>query len=129
MSWLELQTHATLAEYYCMLALSLDSDELARYEWWVNSQQDPKKFKWSSPDKAGTQKAGGVMQNLLNLAGKFGKNIPKGSAHEYAKATGKTVIYIDLKTRKYYTEDMQETTYDPKQDKEQKYVVIPLRNV
>lgn len=36
------------------MAVALDLDELDRYWQYVLAGGDPKKFKWSSPDKAGT---------------------------------------------------------------------------
>ena len=39
-----------------MLAEALDADELESYERYLLAGGDKKKWKWSSPDKAGTQK-------------------------------------------------------------------------
>lgn len=44
-----------LGDYYCMLAEALDTDELESYERYLLAGGDKKKWKWSSPDKAGTQ--------------------------------------------------------------------------
>ena len=41
-------------EYYILLAVALDLDERDRYYSYIYAHGDPKKFKWASPDKAGT---------------------------------------------------------------------------
>jgi len=93
----------------------MDAEEWRQYEWWVNSQQDPKKFKWSSPDKGGTST--NPIAKMFQMVEEKSDSVVKGSAEEFAIHTGKTLIYIDLTTRKYYTSDGQLTQYDPRQDK------------
>ena len=95
----------------------MDAEEWRQYEWWVNSQQDPKKFKWSSPDKAGTNKASNPVAKMFEMVRQQGDKVKKGNPEEFARVTGKDLIYIDLRTRLYYKEDGTLTTYDPKKDK------------
>lgn len=44
-------------EYFILMAVALDLDELDKYWQYVLAGGEPKKFKWSSPDKAGTVQA------------------------------------------------------------------------
>lgn len=47
----------------------MELEEQAQYKWWVNSQQDPKKFKWSESTKPKVDVAKKVMrfaQEVLN---------------------------------------------------------------
>lgn len=52
--------------FYIRLAVALDLDERETFFRYVLAHGDPKKFKWSSPDKAGTSTHdGSLVQNLL----------------------------------------------------------------
>lgn len=71
--------------------MALDADELAQYRWWVNSQQDPKKFSWSSPDKAGTEPIVPLAQLVKQFQG-FAGGVEK--AKEVAKHLQRPLVYI-----------------------------------
>lgn len=57
-SYRESEFELPVDAYYSMLAKALDYDELERYQQYVLAGGKPSKFKWSSPDKAGTDPAG-----------------------------------------------------------------------
>lgn len=90
LSWLDLQ-QLTYVERICLLAIALDADELADYKWWVNSGQDPKKFVWSSPDKAGTEPVVPLEELVKQFQG-FAGGVEK--AKEVAFHLGRPLIYI-----------------------------------
>lgn len=104
MSWSELRDNVDLYEYWCLLAEAMDADELEDFNLahmvyiGVNDPKRLKKWKWSSPDRAGTRPlainpAASVTRFLtkdlrMNLK-------PTGSGLEYARATGREVVYAD----------------------------------
>ena len=107
LSWLELQK-LTYEQRTILTAVALDADELEDYHWWVNSQQDPKKFKWSSPDKAGTDPILPMTVIAKRLSRVFGGgNIEK--AKEVAKHLGRPLIYI-IAPDTYLDEDFNPIT-------------------
>jgi hypothetical protein len=107
LSWLDLQRNLNWGEYTCLLAEAMDAEELERYYWWINSQQDPKKWRWSSPDKAGTEPILPVYQQSLDLAPLFIGNITYEERHnkaiDFAKATGRPIVYM-TPDKAYYDE-------------------------
>jgi hypothetical protein len=100
LTWLDLQQSISLGQYYCLLAIALEKDEIEFYHWWINSQLDPKKFPWA-------EKQGNVFEGLFNLASKLSKGgkIVKGNYKEYQHATGRPVVYMDNK-RNFFDEKM-----------------------
>jgi hypothetical protein len=131
MSLVELNQYFTIGEYYCLLSVAIDADELDRYYWWINSQQDPKKFKWSSPTKGGTENAG-VLDKLFIMAQKFGgskaaTNV-KGNPLEFAKHTGRPIVYMDNDRQFYKDESKTEPiAFDFRARENRHYVVIPIK--
>ena len=81
----------TYAERTCLLAIALDAEELEEYRWWVNSNQDPKKFKWSSPDKAGTEPLE-PLEVLVKRYQAFAGGIEK--AKQVALHLGRPLVYL-----------------------------------
>jgi hypothetical protein len=107
LSWIEVRDELNLYEYYVLLAEALDAQELDDHR--VASLQaiafhNPKgvkRWKWSSPDKAGTksthssnpfaamaafamQQTGGVLKKMSDPS-------------MYADATGQTLLFVDNK--------------------------------
>ena len=77
------------------MAVSLELEELDSFRFWVLAQQDPKKFKWSSPDKAGTVKPQDVGGKIIRFAvQKFGAALPvKGDIWAMARMHGMKPVY------------------------------------
>jgi hypothetical protein len=86
-----------------MLAVALDLQELEEYHFWILSQQDPKKFQWSSSDHAGTQPLDKKPVNEQILA--FGQALAGGNAAaqvrsdiwEYGKVRGAGQVFEAMK--------------------------------
>ncbi len=79
--------------WICYLAVSLDLEEIEQYRLHWSSGGKLKDFKWASPDHAGTR-PGGVGAGLLEFAKAMsGGKLVKKDVWEYAKATGKQVVY------------------------------------
>ena len=82
-----------------MLAVSLDLQELEEFHFWILSQQDPKKFQWSSDDHAGTKTPDKKPVNDQILA--FGQALAGGNAAaqvrsdvwEYGKVRGARQVF------------------------------------
>lgn len=53
MSYRDVEEWLPWDEYYILMSVALDLDELEQYWQYVLSGGDPKKWHWSSPDKAG----------------------------------------------------------------------------
>lgn len=95
-----------------MLAVALDRDEVDFYHWWINSQLDAKKFPWSSPDKAGTDKAQSPLNKLVEFAFKLTKGkFIKGDPMEFHRATGAPYVYMD-ENRQFYDKEMNPIEHD-----------------
>lgn len=120
-----------------MLAVALDEAELDEYHWWINSQLETKKqkWKWSSPDKAGTipfpkefEQAGFKELERQIQAGMYEKHRIK--LEDVKKTSGREVLYID-KERKLWTEDgefyldLKGLTQKEIATKTKKFMVIP----
>ncbi len=86
--------------WICYLAVALDLDEIEQFNrWWV-AGQDPKKFKWSSLDHAGTRSGDvtdGLMAFASALVGRDPSRMKKRDPYEYAKATGRLVYKMELR--------------------------------
>ena len=109
MSYLDIRDNLSMTEYYCLLAEALDAEELEPYSSMVNMAtafHDPKRlrnYKWQSPDKAGTlplyygDSADVAARTVVGAALKGGATKPKKAKIEhlleYAKRSGKTVVY------------------------------------
>lgn len=92
-----------------MLAEALDADELESYERYLLAGGESKKWKWSSPDKAGTVKVTKRKQNNIQDAlTEFSKKVLKvdpnkikqnntrpNRAKEFAIITGRDWIYMN----------------------------------
>lgn len=94
----------TLWEYYSLLAESLDAEELETFHLAqitnIGFNSDPKKlgrkWKWSTPDKAGTAKISpsDVAKSIVAFAISMGGDPSRGgNVEEYARATGRIVAY------------------------------------
>lgn len=72
-----------------MLAKAMDYDELERYEKWISMGNKPTKFKWSSPDKAGTE----PLPPKSSLMGEeYDKRIGSSSSEIFALGQGVSAI-------------------------------------
>lgn len=100
-----------LGSYLCLLAESLDAEELDNYNYAVmtaiafNNPKQLKKWQWSSKDKAGTAARGvdQVQNQLIN----FGKEVFKRNidvekvnrnptrAMEFARITGRRILFMN----------------------------------
>lgn len=91
------------SEYWCFLAESMDAEELQRYYDFClrASKKDMKKWKWQTPDHAGTRvveaKKGQARATLLGFVEKLtrSKAKPTGSVDEIAKLRGLPKVYRD----------------------------------
>jgi len=76
------------------LAVALELEELDSFKFWVLAQQDPKKFKWVSSDKAGTAKPQDVSGKIVRFAvTKLGATPLKGDIWALAKQRGMEPVY------------------------------------
>lgn len=94
------------ADYICLYAKALDLEELAQYNWWVNSQQDPARFPWSSPDKAGTEPVLSLVQEVKNIAAMLPELTYEERyqrAIDTARALERPVVFMDA-DRNYWDE-------------------------
>lgn len=113
-----------------MFAESLVQEEEDTYRWWVNSQQDPKKFKWLYAAKSYLSSAANSLLDLVKglIADPNKPNPIRGSAYEYAKATGNPIVFMRIRGDKitYFNEDMtpKPPEYDARRDR--KSVVVRI---
>lgn len=76
------------------MAIALELEELDSFRFWVLAQQDPKKFAWSSPDKAGTVKPQDVGGKIVRFAVQKLKARPiKGDIWTLARQRGMKPVY------------------------------------
>ena len=82
--------------YITYLAVALDLQELEDFKLWSQTR-DPKKFPWSTPDRAGLL-PGGTSQKAIDIARSmhWGSRVQR-SAWEFAQATGKKVVFEAMK--------------------------------
>lgn len=74
--------------------MALDLEELDTYRFWVLAQQDPKKFQWTSEDKAGTLSPDRVGERILAFAQQGLKAAPiKGDIWDLARQRGMEPVY------------------------------------
>lgn len=95
------ETQITYPEYIKMTAAALDIEELEYYKEYILAGGEAKKFKWSSPDRAGTKPYGGSSK-ALGLSPFIMKLAESGAVHKsadgafsIAKAQGRRVVYVD----------------------------------
>jgi len=72
----------------------MDLEEEDRYRWWINSQQDPKKFPWTESARPKVDIAAKVMkfaQSALNNGQPYTPQ--KGDIWQYAKARGMKPVF------------------------------------
>lgn len=86
-----------------MLAVALDKQEWDDYKWWVQAGQDPDKFAWSSPDKAGTEDPMDFVESVTRFTKAIGKS-QHTSPEQVAEALGRPFLLYD--GLKYYDKDM-----------------------
>lgn len=91
-----------------MLAIALDAEELDDYNQAIltsigfnSTKKSFKRWKWSSPDKAGTIPISltgkdGIAESVAAFALMHGGNIQPsaGGGEQWAKATGRTIAYL-----------------------------------
>jgi hypothetical protein len=104
-SILDLNEEVELGEYYCLLAESLDAEELDEYHNYLLAGGETKKWKWSSPDKAGTvvrgsSKADAVTEKMMDITKQVFKVDPdqlklRGRAEEWAEATERRILFLN----------------------------------
>lgn len=103
-------------DFWCLFAVSLDLEERELYSRYLLAHGDPKKFKWSSPDRAGTVslRAGdtslGPALKQMMLHAQTSKRF--GSAFEIARSQGREIVFIDAEKRAW-TVDGEPTTRKP----------------
>jgi len=107
-SYTELRDGIDLGDYYCLLAEALDAEELDDYKSYLLAGGDKKKWKWQSPDKAGTvpiiRGKDSVVESMSNIAKNvFNVDISsrsdvrkrKGSGREFAEVTGRPWVMMN----------------------------------
>lgn len=85
------------------MAESLDAEELEAYEKYLLAGGDKRKWKWSSPDKAGTEIYRKAFERVTETLIQFGREVfkiditsmPKGRSREYARATGRKLLLMN----------------------------------
>jgi hypothetical protein len=112
-NWLGVKYDLDTHEMLCLTAQALEAEEKEQYKWWVNSQQDPKKFKWAKD-------RGNAFQKLLNLAEimtakNSGKQI-RGTPQEFIKATGAKFVYMN-NDRQFFDPDKNPIEFNPRLNK------------
>jgi hypothetical protein len=117
LSWLNVRDDLDMSDYTCLLAVALKQDERRQYEWWVNSRQDPKKFKF-------TEDKSNPFDKIFALATKMG-GIIKGSPVDYIKATMSDYVFID-KEHKFYNKRREPIEFNPRQNRN--VVVVRLED-
>lgn len=83
-----------------MMAVAADLDERETYMRYIFSGGDQKKWKWATPDRAGTRP--GAKSDNAGLGEFIGKaiqsgsvSIAKGRAYDIARAQGRRVVFVD----------------------------------
>lgn len=107
------------------MAESLRSEELSQYNDYILAGGNPKKWKWSSIDKAGTNDVGNVHNVLLAMAGgqrEKGVGETRGTLEEFAKATGRRILYVGADNLLYDETGLLITQVDPAD------MVVPYAN-
>ena len=120
-----------------MLAVALDAAELDEYHWWVNSQLETKKqkWKWHSPDKAGTIPFPGefeqtAIEDFAKAVGEGRYDRSKIKLEDAVKTSGREVVYIN-RDREIYNKDgmfmfsLKGLTVEQIAQKTREYMVIP----
>jgi len=106
--WTTIRDDLSWSDYYCLLAVALDAEELAAYEYvmMTHGSDAVKKWKWQSIDEAGTkplpetlpdqpaEKLSSFVATLLAAQTGDSTLRPTGSAEMYAKATGRRIGYV-----------------------------------
>lgn len=111
LSWLDIENDLTFEQYYCLLAVALDADELEQYHTAVlyHGKEAAKKWKWASPDKAGTvpsmaqlrrensplvdKQQEALALNYFNAFGQMVGDNASGDMSSFEQATGRTLVY------------------------------------
>lgn len=86
----------------------MDKEELDRYHWWINSQLDPKRWHWSSPDKAGTEPVVPIFEAAQEIAPylpSYDLDEKYRRAYDMSRALGRPIVFMD-RNRNYYDEEM-----------------------
>ena len=109
MSWKDLRDDISWSDYYCLLSIALDREELEDFTQVrrIHGSDAVKKWKWQSPDQAGTkrisQKGTSAYQSpvsgLINITKKIMKVTelkPMGGngAELFAQGTGRPIGYF-----------------------------------
>lgn len=117
----------------CLFAEAMDADEIERFRWWMTANQDPKKFEWSSPDKAGTEPIRPIHEVAKDIAAHFPTydwQTKYERAKDASQALGRPLIYM-TKDRRYIDEKGNEVelfdAYGEQTELGMKAIVIPVR--
>lgn len=97
------QEEMEVGDYFCYLAEALDAEELEDYRdaLLTGGKEAAKKWKWATPDHAGTRavaiKKQDVRSAIINFAEKIagGPLNKAGTISEIAMLKGKTMVYRD----------------------------------
>jgi len=113
LSWRELEYDLPWHMYYVLLAVALDLDERDQHFRYVLAGGDPKKFKWSSPDRAGTRDQAEMWNKVASKA----KTMMRGDIGYIAQEDWQRITkvtdtpYGDARTRvRYINEDGKDVT-------------------
>jgi hypothetical protein len=112
LGWSELEYELPWHRYYVLLAVALDLDERDQHFRYVLAGGDPKKFKWGSPDRAGTDDSSSMWDKVVRKAGKVAQGDISYIAQDHwerIKEVTKTFKNGMTRTR-YYNEHGEEVT-------------------
>ena len=101
----------------------MDADEIEDYKNYIYAHGDPKKWKWSSPDKAGTAEQVDPGQKIIAFARSQGQRLEMSmtKAKEYARVTGREMVYQDADLT-VYNDSGEVIKFNPTT-----MVLVPLR--
>lgn len=116
MSYTYLRDEIPWDEYYMLLAVALDIDEREQYRQYVLAGGDPRKFKWSSYDKAGTEPSSSPQSFWTKVAAQMGHGLKSDIAYAVEGLGLEPIVKItetmsDGSTRvRYETQDGRDIT-------------------
>lgn len=96
--------------YYCCLSVAVTTERVEWYQKVALAGADMSKVDSPFEDQSTPAKG------LAKIFKKFGISSttkPSGTAQEYALATGRTMVYYDPNSDKYFTNDGDAVEYDP----------------
>ncbi len=132
MSWSDIRDDLSLAEYLCLLSEAFDAEEIEDLKTHnlavataiaFHAPKKIKKWRWQTPDRAGTRSVGGQKEVAVGLAAmvlSVNKDVLKKgkleASHpslimERAKATGRPLVWMDSNYN-YFDKDGNPTERD-----------------